>query len=194
MGQLPLDPDLGPARTVDGQLRAPHLNPRFVAWVALGGILGTGLREAIVLTTPTWAQIPVATLTINVIGAFCLAFLLETLVLRGDDTGRRRTLRLMLGTGVLGGFTTYSALATDAALLIRESLLWHGVGYAVSTVALSAAATIAGIAAGAKSHHASQEPSDLASAQQHASQQRSATQHPAGQDSTQQHPATGGST
>ena len=82
---------------------------------------------------------------INVVGSFVLGLLLETLSRRGSDDGSRRLLRLALGTGVLGGFTTYSSLATDVA-----SRLPHATGvafaYAAASLVLGVLAAFAGVA------------------------------------------------
>lgn len=117
-----------------------------MAMVALGGAIGTGAREAISLAVPPVDGVPVAILGINVVGAFLLGVLLETLLVRGPDTGRRRDLRLFLGTGVLGGFTTYSALATDSGLLLLDGRPAVGVLYAVGSVVLGVLASTLGIA------------------------------------------------
>ena len=53
--------------------------------------------------------VPVATFGINVVGAFLLSVLLELLAKHGLDIGWSRRVRLGVGTGALGGFTTYSA-------------------------------------------------------------------------------------
>jgi CrcB protein len=126
--------------------RPPHLRPAFIATVALGGAIGTGAREAISLAVPPVDGVPVAILGINIVGAFLLGVLLETLLLRGPDVGRRRDLRLFLGTGVLGGFTTYSALAADSGLLLLDGRPAAGVLYAVGSVVLGVLASTLGIA------------------------------------------------
>lgn len=90
------------------------------------------------------AGIPIATLGINVIGAFLLGVLLEFLADRSPDTGWSRRIRLGVGTGGLGGFTTYSALATDTVVL-AASHPGRAIGYAVGTVIIGAAASIGGI-------------------------------------------------
>lgn len=113
--------------------------------VALGGAIGTGAREAISLAVPPVGGIPLAILGINVLGAFLLGVLLETLLLRGADTGRRRDLRLFLGTGVLGGFTTYSALAADTGVLLVDGSTAVGVLYAVGSVVLGLVSGALGI-------------------------------------------------
>ncbi len=113
--------------------------------VAFGGAIGTGAREAISLAIPPIGGLPVAILGINVVGAFLLGLLLESLLRRGPDAGRRRDLRLFLGTGVLGGFTTYSALAADSSVLLIEGSDLVGVLYAVGSVVLGALASWGGI-------------------------------------------------
>lgn len=125
--------------------RAVHLRWEYLLLVFAGGTVGTALREAVLLLGPTGRIIPVVTLGINVVGAFLLGALLETLVRRGPDTGRRRGVRVLLGTGVLGGFTTYSALATDTGLLLANDNIGAALLYAGGTLVLGALATWLGI-------------------------------------------------
>jgi fluoride exporter len=56
------------------------------------------------------SELPLATLLINLAGAFLLGVLLERLGRARGEPQRRRLVRLLAGTGFLGGFTTYSAL------------------------------------------------------------------------------------
>jgi CrcB protein len=121
-----------------------HLSWANIGLVALGGMAGTGLRYLISTVVPHWAEVPVATLSINVVGAFLLGVLLELLADRSLDTGWSRRLRLAVGTGGLGGFTTYSALAADTVVLAAAHPA-KAAGYALATVILGAAASIAGI-------------------------------------------------
>ena len=110
---LPHDPDL---EVDEGPLGRPvpvHLRPAFIGLVALGGALGTLARFGVERLLGTSEGLPVGTLTVNLVGAFVLGALIEGLALRGSDAGRRRAARLLAGTGVLGGFTTYSALAVE---------------------------------------------------------------------------------
>jgi CrcB protein len=110
--------------------------------------VGTGLREAIALANPASdGGFPAAVYLINVIGAFALGLLLEVLARRGPDSGRRRSVRLLLGTGVLGGFTTYSAFAVDAAALLGESLA-VALMYMAATLIVGLLASAGGIVAG----------------------------------------------
>ena len=69
--------------------------------------------------------------------------LLELLADRSIDASRSRRLRLVLGTGALGGFTTYSALVVDTATVRAHP--GRAAAYALVTVVLGAAASAAGI-------------------------------------------------
>ncbi|MBX0299122.1 CrcB family protein [Cryobacterium sp. 1639] len=132
--------------------RPVHLRWPYLALVFAGGTVGTALRELLAISVPPVAGVAVVIVGINVVGAFLLGLLLETLAGLGADEGRRRQLRLFLGTGLLGGFTTYSALATDTGLLLADDRLGTAVLYALGTVVVGALASWAGIAAGAALH------------------------------------------
>jgi len=141
--------------------RAVHLRWRYLGLVFIGGTVGTGLREGLTLMLPpitldAGARLPLTTMAINLIGALLLGLLLEALVRRGLDVGRRRTVRLLLGTGALGGFTTYSALATDSALLVHSGAVGAALAYALGTVLLGGLATWLGIVMGAALHRRTQ--------------------------------------
>ncbi|KTR41398.1 membrane protein [Curtobacterium oceanosedimentum] len=137
----------------------PHLRWRFLGLVALGGAIGTGVRAALAAALPSVDGISWTILAINVVGAFCLGLLLETLAHAGPDTGRRRALRLFVGTGVLGGFTTYSTLADDTARLLDVGRWGAGTGYALLSVVLGLVAAAAGAwIAGARRSRGARDP------------------------------------
>lgn len=120
-------------------------DPRLLALVALGGAVGTALRYGLGLLLPPDDGVPWATLLENVVGAFLLGMLLEALVRAGREDARRRFLRLGLGTGLLGGFTTFSALALETRNLLAAGDLLLGVGYPVGSVVLGVVAATAGV-------------------------------------------------
>ena len=142
--QLPLDPDLNADQDTLGRPRAIHLSPANIALVAVGGAAGTGLRYWISAVMPHWAGVPVATFGINVVGAFLLGILLELLAETSPDSGWSRRLRLGIGTGGLGGFTTYSALANDTVTLAAAHP-GRAAAYSLATVIVGAVASLAGI-------------------------------------------------
>jgi fluoride exporter len=133
-----------------GASRPVHLRWDAVALVALGGAAGTAARVAITLAVPSMGAFPVATFAINVVGAFLLGMLLEVLARRGPDAGRLRRIRLLLGTGFLGGFTTYSALAIDTAKLTSSADTGTALAYSVGTILIGGVATWAGIVIGTR--------------------------------------------
>lgn len=124
----PFDPDAPSA------LRTALPTPKQVLGVFAGGAAGCGLRALTELWLPAHDGLPGGTLLVNLAGAFLLGLLLQTLLLHGDDSGTRRRLRLVLGTGLLGGFTTYSSLAIETVDLIRAGSTGLAGGYVVATV------------------------------------------------------------
>lgn len=104
----------------------------------LGGALGTAARAGLGAWLPAgWMSAP--TLLANVGGAFLIGLLYQWLILRAADGEPRRDLRLFVGTGFLGGFTTYSALAVQSALHG-----WAGLAWALVSVAAGIAACALG--------------------------------------------------
>jgi len=158
-GRLPLDSDLEVGVTSTGHARPVHLRWQYLGLVAIGGTAGTALRELLSITVHPIGQVPVVTVGINIAGAFLLGALLESLARRGPDEGRRHHLRLLIGTGALGGFTTYSALATDTSLLIARDSLGLALLYALATITVGAIATWAGISVSAAARRRSR-PAD----------------------------------
>lgn len=148
--ELPLDPDSDQFKII----RPIHTDRAHIAVVAIGAFFGTLARYKIGLWLPNgksgW---PTATLLINILGAFLLGLLLQALLHRGKDEGSRRILRLTLGTGFLGAFTTYSSLATSVVLLVRNHETAAAALYAVASIALGMAATAIGIRIATR-HHA----------------------------------------
>lgn len=94
--------------------------------VAIGGALGGLGRVGVALALPTIEGWPLATLLVNVTGALLLGLLLATT----DDP----RLRALLGTGVLGAWTTFSALAVELETLLRTAPA-VAVAYAAVTLA-----------------------------------------------------------
>ena len=116
-----------------------------LAVVVAGGMIGVALREVLLLPLTTDAAtaqsalvVPTATMGVNVLGSFVLGIAVGAL----ED--RHPLARAFLGTGLLGGFTTYSAFALHAASLLREAPL-AGLALAVVSVLLGLAAAAIGL-------------------------------------------------
>lgn len=133
--------------------RPTHLSPGPVAVVAAGGALGSLARHAV----GTWVDGALAaTLAVNVAGAFALGLLLEALARRDPPTRRGHVLRLGGGTGFLGGFTTFSALAIQVERSVADGVPGVGVAYGLGSVVLGLAACAAGVGLAAWRHRGQQ--------------------------------------
>lgn len=124
-----------PERPPDTEQRAHHPSGRDLLLVAAGGSVGTFARHLISLAVDDIGGMPAGILLVNLSGAFLLCLLLGVLARHAPDTGRGHRLRLLLGTGVLGGYTTYSALAADTAALLLDARVAAAAGYATVTLA-----------------------------------------------------------
>ena len=117
---------------------------RAAALVGAGGVVGTGARVGLSLLFPMPDGVfPLTVFVVNLLGALALGALVGAV-------GQRRELQLLLGTGLLGGFTTYSALATDAAGLLRAGDWTAGLGYGLGTVLAGGVLSVVGLTLGAK--------------------------------------------
>ncbi len=118
---------------------------RVLGVIFLGGTLGTFTRAALEAAFPAQPDaIPWTTLAINIGGSFLLGLLLEALARTGSDSGWRRTVRLGVGTGVLGGFTTYSTFAVETVSRLNPAAWPIALAYAAASVVLGLLAAAAG--------------------------------------------------
>ncbi|MCW3796212.1 fluoride efflux transporter CrcB [Sphingomonas sp. BN140010] len=111
--------------------------------VFLGGGIGAVLRHGVNRLAVAWFGLgfPVGTLAVNVAGSFLMA--LAAGLLPGGSQGWR----LFLATGVLGGFTTFSAFSLDALTLWQRGQAGTAALYVGGSVLLSLAAIALGAAA-----------------------------------------------
>lgn len=116
------------------------MTARRLLLVFAGGSIGTAARLAVGLWMPDAGGIPFATLVVNVLGSLLIGILAARLP---QTTG----LRLFLGTGVLGGFTTYSAFMTGTDALWADAPLL-AFSYAAGSLVLGLAAAALGLRLG----------------------------------------------
>lgn len=111
---------------------------------AAGGALGAGARHLVNVGALrlAGAGFPWGTLAVNVLGCFLMGLLIEAAALRWSMSGE---MRAFLATGVLGGFTTFSAFSLDFAVLMERKAQGAALVYAGVSVALSLLALFAGL-------------------------------------------------
>ncbi|WAP50903.1 CrcB family protein [Arthrobacter sp. ATA002] len=131
---------------MSSSVRPSYLRGAAIALVFVGGGAGAASREGLSLVIPNLGSVPMAIPVINVIGAFLLGYLYEAVTRLDSARPTGANLKLLFGTGFCGGFTTYSSLATDTAVLFRDGLPGSAIFYALATVIVGACATWAGIA------------------------------------------------
>jgi CrcB protein len=118
---------------------------QLVILAALGGAIGSGARYLVTLgcTRAFGPAFPWGTLAVNVLGCFAMGVIVEVII---ERFGGAVALRTFLMTGVLGGFTTFSAFALDfAGLWERREAVW-AFSYLAGSVVLSLAGVFAGLA------------------------------------------------
>jgi CrcB protein len=139
--------DIEPEEIQPEQPRARReRRPAVLAAVAAGGALGAPARYGISLAvTVTPGTLPWGTFWIIVSGSFALGVVLAVLLLRHPAD---RYLRPFLATGFLGAYTTYSTLATETDLLVRNGRAGVALAYVAASLAAGLGAAWSGLWAG----------------------------------------------
>lgn len=118
---------------------------RLILFAAAGGALGAGARHLVNTAMLAWLGpgFPWATLTVNVVGSLLMGILVQALM---PFDGGAPALRTFLATGILGGFTTFSAFSFDAWVLYERQQHLALAVYVMISVLLSIAALVLGMA------------------------------------------------
>ena len=116
--------------------------------VFCGGTLGTLLRYLIDAASVRVSDFALDIFIINVVGAFILAALVGYITGAGEPTRNQLKLRLFVGTGTMGGFTTYSTLAVETAHNIGDGRWASALVYSLGTLLVGALLSVVGMLAG----------------------------------------------
>ncbi len=113
--------------------------------VFVGGGLGASLRHAVNMISARGlgTAFPWGTFIINISGSLVMGLIAGYLAFKG---GASQPWRLFLMTGILGGYTTFSAFSLDTALLYERGEIGLALLYVLGSVALSIAGLFAGLA------------------------------------------------
>lgn len=131
---FPVDPD------VTGEADLAPVRRGVVAAMAIGGALGAATRWGVEQALPYDAgRFPWATAITNVLGCFLIGVLMVLVIERIPD---RPLVRPFLGTGFLGGFTTFSTYAVDTRTLLAHDHLAAAAAYSVGSLVLGLLAVV----------------------------------------------------
>ena len=113
--------------------------------VFIGGGLGSTLRHVVNIVCPRLfgTNFPYHTFIINITGSTIMGLIAGYLAFRGDAA---QSWRLFLMTGILGGYTTFSAFSLDAAVLYERGEIALALVYVLGSVVLSILGLFAGLA------------------------------------------------
>lgn len=115
-----------------------------VFWVAAGGALGSVgrylLSLGVLAISPAGWRFPFGTFVVNLLGCFCIGALAGV----AERHGVREGVRLFVGVGVLGGFTTFSTFGLETWELLRRQEWALAGGYVAGSVLLGLGAVALG--------------------------------------------------
>jgi CrcB protein len=113
--------------------------------VFIGGGLGSTLRYIVNIVSPRFlgTDFPYHTFIINITGSIVMGLVAGYLGFKGDAA---QSWRLFLMTGILGGYTTFSAYSLDAAILYERGEIGLALFYVIGSVVFSIAGLFAGLA------------------------------------------------
>ena len=112
--------------------------------VALGGAIGSAARHGVNLLGMRWLPgLPLGTFVVNLVGSFLIGLVAAALALRGGAGAAPFVM-----TGLLGGFTTFSAFSLDVLVLWGRGQIWGAGLYVLASVVLSILAVFGGFSLG----------------------------------------------
>jgi len=117
--------------------------------VALGGAVGAVLRyhmgRAVTLVAGPDNAFPWGTLSVNLLGSLLMGALVGWLARGSVEAGTGETVHLLIGVGLLGGFTTFSAFSSELVALLHRGQAVLAFGYGAASLIAGMAAIIVGL-------------------------------------------------
>ena len=104
----------------------------------IGGVFRYSLSQFI--QTKLLTSFPFGTLGVNTIGCFAIGIVFAL----SERTNMTAEWRLFLATGLIGGFTTFSAFSNETFGMLRDGQLWYASAYVIASVLLGVLATFLG--------------------------------------------------
>ncbi len=117
-----------------------------ILWVGAGGFIGSALRYLVggyVQQLSGSVSFPYGTFAVNIIGCFVIGLLSQVVALRGILSDE---VRLLVLTGLLGGFTTFSTFSNESFALLHKGQTWLALANIGGQLVLGLAAVWAGTA------------------------------------------------
>jgi fluoride exporter len=112
--------------------------------VFIGGGIGSAMRHGVNLLCARQfgTAFPYGTLTVNITGSIVMGLLAGYFAFKGDAA---QGWRLFLMTGILGGYTTFSAFSLEVVTMIERHAVASALGYVLASVVVSVGAVFAGL-------------------------------------------------
>lgn len=140
MGRGVLHPQIPISRS---PIRTGHSMNYLIVFIGAG--IGGALRHGVnsICSRLLGIEFPWGTLTVNILGSLAMGLLAGYFAFKGEAT---QAWRLFFTTGILGGFTTFSAFSLDTALLFERGTMGSMAFYVLASVVLSIVAVFVGLA------------------------------------------------
>lgn len=120
-------------------------------YVAVGGAAGSVLRyhagRAAGALAGEGSAFPWATLAVNIVGSLLMGALVGWMARSAPGEAAAETARLLLGVGLLGGFTTFSAFSSELVAMLHRGQAGMAAGYAAASLVAGMAAVLIGLVA-----------------------------------------------